>query len=160
MEEGAMKTLLLGIAILTLVGIDGCGTPKSQEASTAAAPASGGVAAVSKFDAGPRAGETPIDEASVAKGEKLFQTRGCPACHAFGRRVTCPDLAGVSMRRTAQWMENQILHPDVMTKQDPISHALFAQYSLQMPIQGLTPEEARCVVEFFKHKDHELHEHH
>jgi hypothetical protein len=155
-----MRILPTLIAVATLSAIAGCGAPKSQEASGVAAPAAGGVAAVSKFDAGPRAGEAPIDEASAAKGEKLFQTKGCPACHAFGRRVTCPDLAGVSMRRTAEWMENQILHPDVMTKQDPISHALFAQFSLQMPIQGLTAEEARCVVEFFKHKDHELHEHH
>ena len=27
--------------------------------------------------------------------------------------------------------ENQILHPEVMVKQDPISHGLFAQYSLR-----------------------------
>jgi hypothetical protein len=59
------------------------------------------------------------------------------------------------MRRTAAWMESQILHPDLMVKQDPTAHALFAQYALQMPKQGLTPDEARSVIEFFKYKDHE-----
>jgi hypothetical protein len=52
-------------------------------------------------------------------------------------------------------MEHQILHPDVMTKQDPIAHQLFAQYSLQMPNQGLTADEAHAVIEFLKHKNHE-----
>jgi hypothetical protein len=60
------------------------------------------------------------------------------------------------MRRTAQWMEHQILHPDVMTKEDPIARQLFAQYSLQMPNQQLTQDEAHAVIEFLKHKDHEL----
>jgi hypothetical protein len=27
--------------------------------------------------------------------------------------------------------------------------------ALQMPNQGLTPEEARAVIEFLKHQDHE-----
>src|SRR5262249_27214727 len=102
-----------------------------------------------------RAGELPIVESRVEAGEKLFQSKGGSACHAFGKKLTCPDLDGVTMRRTAVWMENQILHPDVMVKQDPISQQLFDQYALQMPNQGLTPDEARAVIEFLKHKNHE-----
>ena len=52
-------------------------------------------------------------------------------------------------------MTQQILHPEIMTKSDPISHGLFAQYALQMPNQGLTPEQAAAVIEYFKHMDHE-----
>jgi mono/diheme cytochrome c family protein len=150
------------VLIVALVGAAGCGASKSQEASGGqdAGTAAGGVASVSKFDSGPRAADTPVDAARVEQGEKLFQTKGCSACHAFGRRVTGPDLAGVTRRRTAQWMENQILHPEVMVKGDPISHALFAQYALQMPNQGLTPDEAKAVVEYFKHQDKELAEKH
>jgi len=140
----------------------GCGGKKSEgetaapsPSSTPAAAATGGtsVLATSRYDSGPRAGESPVDEAKAAQGEKLFQTKGCTACHAFGKRVTCPDLAGVTQRRTAAWMENQILHPDVMTKEDPIAHDLFAKFSLQMPNQKLTEDEARAVIEFAKHKD-------
>lgn len=126
----------------------------SGSSATTASPA-GGVAAASKYDGGPRAGTIPVIEDQAEKGEKLFTSKGCSACHAFGRRLTCPDLRGVSMRRTAVWMENQILHPDVMVKEDPISHGLFAQYALQMPNQGLTPDEARAVIEYFKEQDHE-----
>lgn len=139
----------------------GCSGGKSSEGTAgggapAATPAAtGGVAATSQYDTGPRAFETPADKALAEQGEGLFKTKGCSACHAFGQKLTGPDLAGVSKRRTAVWMENQILHPEVMTKSDPISHELFATFALQMPNQGLTPEQAKAVIEYFKHKDQE-----
>jgi mono/diheme cytochrome c family protein len=138
----------------------GSGTATPAASTTALAgggtsSSGGGLAAVSRYDSGPRAGESVRNEAMAKVGEGLFKTKGCSACHAFGRKLTCPDLQGVSMRRTALWMENQILHPDVMVKQDPISHALFAKFALQMPNQGLTPDEVKQVIEYFKHMDHE-----
>ena len=111
------------------------------------------VLAVSQYDAGPRAGQSPVNAAQATTGEKLFQTKGCVVCHGFGKKVTCPDLVGVSMRRTASWMEHQILHPEVMVKEDPISHELRTHYALPMTNQGLNPEEARAVIEFLKQKD-------
>jgi mono/diheme cytochrome c family protein len=118
------------------------------------------LASVSKYDAGPRAFEAPEDEAGAKRGEQLFKDKGCSACHAFGKKVTGPDLAGVTHRRTFAWLENQILHPDVMVKTDPIAHELFAKHMLQMPNQGLTPEEAKAVIAFFRHRDHEAGEAH
>ena len=85
--------------------------------------------------------------------EKLFSTKGCTACHAWGKRLTGPDLKDVTKRRTQVWMEHQILHPDVMTKTDPIAHDLFAQFALQMPKQGLTEAEAKQVIEYLKKRD-------
>jgi cytochrome c551/c552 len=150
------------ILLLAGLAIAGCGSGGSKESGATASTASGttatpagGVAAVSKWDSGPRAGEQAIDEAQVERGKALFSSKGCTACHTFGKKLTGPDLAGVSMRRTAAWMEQQILHPEVMTKQDPISHALFATFALQMPNQGLTADEAKAVIEYFKHQDHE-----
>lgn len=145
----------------------GCSKGSGGSGGSAATPSAGAsspsgsstMAATSQYDAGPRAGEQPIDESKVKQGEALFQSKGCSACHGFGRRISCPDLDGVTMRRTAQWMEQQILHPEVMTKQDPIAHQLFAQYSLQMPNQGVKPEEAQALIEFLKHKNHEAAEH-
>jgi mono/diheme cytochrome c family protein len=137
------------------------GSSTSGSSSSAASSSASGtpsMPAVSPYDSGPRAGESPVDEALAEQGEKLFQTKGCTACHAFGKRVTGPDLAGVTMRRTAVWMENQILHPEKMVKEDPISHELFAQYALQMPNQKVQPEEAKAIIEYFKEKDHEAKE--
>ena len=137
----------------------GCAKKSEEGPGSTGTPAggtpSGGVAAVSQFDSGPRAAEAPTDESKVKTGEGLFQKKGCSACHGFGKRISCPDLNGVTSRRTALWMENQILHPEKMTKEDPIAHQLFAQFSLQMPNQGLTLDEARAVIEFLKHKNHE-----
>jgi hypothetical protein len=161
-----MRFFALGVVMLAFAGLAlaGCGGAKDAggekpAAETGAAatpgPAAGGVTLPANLDQGPRAGESPYDEAKAKAGESLFQTKGCSACHAFGKRVTGPDLAGVSMRRTALWIENQILHPDLMIKQDPVARGLFAQFALQMPNQGLTADEARAIIEYFKHKDHE-----
>ena len=121
-------------------------TPSASSPGTAVALPAG-------LDDGPRAGASPIDESKAKAGERLFTGKGCVVCHGFGKRVTCPDLQGVSMRRTAKWMETQILHPEVTVKSDPIAMALRKDYSLPMTNQGLTPDEARAVIEFLKHKD-------
>jgi len=127
-------------------------TPAPAPAETTPAAA---LPATSRFDDGPRAGEAAVNAALAAGGEKLFQTKGCVVCHGFGKKITCPDLVGVSMRRTARWMEEQILHPEVMVKEDRIAAELKTQYVLPMTNQGLTPDEARAVIEFLKRKDRE-----
>ena len=152
-----MKHLVRVSLLLALVIATGCGGAKEPSASPGATAstsgAGGGVAPESKYDKGPRAIESKADEELAEKGESLFKTKGCSACHTFGKRSTGPDLAGVTKRRTQAWMENQILHPDVMTKEDPISHQLMGEFALQMPNQGLTPDEAKAVIEYFKHLD-------
>ena len=151
--------LAAGYAAFTLASCSGKPSGDNS-ASGPATPSTSGttVAAVSLYDGGPRAFETPVNPSLVEQGEGLFKTKACSACHAFGQKLTGPDLAGVTHRRTAEWIEHQILHPEVMAKTDPISHGLFATFALQMPNQGLTPEEAKAVIEHFKHKDHELNE--
>ncbi|MGH7729827.1 MAG: c-type cytochrome [Candidatus Eiseniibacteriota bacterium] len=164
-----MRRLAFALLLITSIAVAiGCGggsgteqTASSPPAATpppAAAPAARDtiqLLAVSKYDDGPRAGASPFNPALAANGEKLFRTKGCVVCHSFGKKVTCPDLLGVTTRRTARWMEEQILHPEVMAKEDPISHGLKAQYPLPMTDQGLTPEEAKAVIEFLKRKDRE-----
>jgi cytochrome c551/c552 len=144
------RTALRHLSLLLLViALAGCQPGGSGSGSSAKA-ASG-----SKYDQGPRAGEKAVDEQLAESGEKLFREKGCSACHAFGARLSGPDLKGVTMRRTALWMEHQILEPEVMVKEDPISRGLFAQYALQMTNQHLTPAEAKAVIEHLKHLDHE-----
>lgn len=146
--------LLLAGALAALAGCGG----KTEEgaASSSPAPASPPAAAMpakSLYDDGPRAAESPVDAAAAAAGEKLFSTKGCTACHAWGKRLTGPDLKDVTRRRTTTWLEHQILSPDVMVKTDPIARELFAQFALQMPKQGLTPEQATQVIEYLKKRD-------
>jgi mono/diheme cytochrome c family protein len=144
-------------ASLLVLALAGCGGKStSGDAGTATAPSAGGEYVVpADLDQGPRAGNSPVDEARAAEGEQLFSAKGCTACHGFGRRISGPDLNGVTLRRTTRWMESQILHPDQMTRQDPTARSLFATYSLQMPNQGLTPDQVKAVVEFLKMKNRE-----
>ena len=137
-------------ALALAFALSGCGAGGSGSGN--AAKAASGVPG-SKYDAGPRAAEAPANHEKAEHGKLLVSTKGCSACHAQGKRLSGPDLAGVSQRRTAAWMENQILHPDVMTKEDPIAHELLGKYALQMPNQGLTVDEAHAVIEFFKQYD-------
>jgi mono/diheme cytochrome c family protein len=144
-----------------------CAAKSDEDAASSSGAASGGGSAAPAsaslprgLDDGPRAADEPRDEAKAETGKGLFQTKGCSACHAFGKKVTGPDLAGVSQRRTVKWLEAQILHPDLMVKEDPIARQLFATHALQMPKQGLTPNEAKAVIEYFKQVDHEASQKH
>ena len=163
MRQRPSWSMWIGAAIL----LAGCGgksesppaaqTPAAEAPSAqpppAPTPTPTGAAAVSKYDAGPRAGEAPVDGGLATRGERLFQAKGCAVCHGFGKKITCPDLVGVSMRRTATWMEQQILHPEVMVKEDPITRDLKKNYPLPMTNQNVKPDEARALIEFLKRKD-------
>ena len=142
MKRRIIGSLLLGGTLL----LAGCG----KNAGDGAGPNAG---ATSPFDAGPRAAESPVDEALATQGEALFKSKTCSTCHGFGIRITGPDLKGVTHRRSAAWMEQQMLHPDMMTKQDPIARQLLGEYAVQMPNLMLKPEEAKALIEFLKKKD-------
>jgi mono/diheme cytochrome c family protein len=149
------RIVVLLSALLVVAALASCAkrADEGSASTSAAAPAASSLPA--GLDQGPRAADEPANGALAETGEGLFKSKGCSACHTFGQKLTGPDLAGVSHRRTAKWIESQILHPDKMTKEDPISHELFAKFALQMPNQGLTPDEAKAVIEYFKHQDAE-----
>src|ERR671918_730371 len=45
-----------------------------------------------------------VDENLAKRGKSLFTSRGCNACHAFGKKLAGPDLVGATERRDATWM--------------------------------------------------------
>src|SRR3972149_3519101 len=73
-------------------------------------------------------------------------------------RLTGPDLAGVTERRKIDWIENQILHPEVMVEKDPIAKELLATYLVKMPNQNVTPEEAQAIIMYLREEDSEAKE--
>ena len=160
-----MKRYFPMLLLVVLPVLAGCGskpaensTPAPEPVASTPAPAPAPapdttVLAKSLYDDGPRAGSQPVNAAKAALGDKLFNTKGCLTCHGWGKRLTGPDLKGVVMQRTALWMQNQILHPDVMTKTDPISHALFLEYKLQMLKLPLTADEATQIIEYLKQRE-------
>ena len=105
-----------------------------------------GVGPIKKVDVG------PIDEKLVAQGKATFDSK-CSVCHKIGERYVGPDLAGVTKRRSPEWIMNMILNPAEMTKQDPIAQELLGNFLTQMTFQNVSEAESRAILEYFRSKD-------
>lgn len=92
-----------------------------------------------------------IDEAMAAEGKAVFVAK-CSACHKISKRVVGPALAGITERRTPEWIMNMILNPEEMVAKNPIAKALLAEYLAPMANQSLTEAEARLILEYFRTK--------
>ena len=139
-----IRTLALGGLVLALAGCGGSGNSSSSSASSSAPDPSG-----SQLNSGPKAIETVQFNPGLADwGAQVFQQRACVTCHAIGQRKQGPDLAGVANRRTEAWMTRQIMEPEWMVKNDPLSHQLFAEYALQMANQHVPEQEVKALIQF------------
>ncbi len=84
---------------------------------------------------------------AAARGKAIFKDK-CAACHTVGGGALIgPDLAGVTTRRDARWLNRFIRQPDVMIREkDPIAIDLLAKYSnIAMPNLGLGEAEAAAL---------------
>ena len=94
-----------------------------------------------------------IDMALAEEGKNIF-SQMCTACHKTDKKFIGPSPAGVLKRRSPEWIMNMILNPEVMVKEDPIAKKLLVEYNMApMANQGLTEEQARAVLEFFRTLD-------
>ena len=140
-----MKLLPL-IAVTALLCLSACG--KSAE-SAAPNPADG-----------PQAIAIPANLADLVaagdakKGEELFASKGCKACHNLDTaKLVGPGLAGVSKRRSDAWMARMILKPEEMVKTDDEAKKLLAAYMTAMANQNVSAEaEMPHLIAFLKTK--------
>ena len=90
--------------------------------------------------------------ADIAKGQELFTTKGCVACHKIGGgKLVGPDLKGVTARREQEWIERMILRPDIMVKEDATAKGLLGQYFTPMPNQNVdTQKELPFILAYLK----------
>lgn len=96
-----------------------------------------------------------IDSDMAARGSELF-TNLCSACHKFEKKFVGPALAGVTERRTPEWIMNMILNPEQMIKEDPIAKQLLIESNMAMMAdQGVKRDEARAILEYFRKYDQE-----
>ena len=95
---------------------------------------------------------TAINDDLAVEGEALFN-KMCTACHKMDIKHVGPPLAGVTEKRTPEWIMNMILNPDEMTKKDPDAYALIAEYIAPMANQSLTEEQSRAILEYFRKYD-------
>lgn len=143
---------MAGMAILAMGLALGACKKGEKPAAEAAAPKAAA-------ETGPSKGVGPItsielgalDPALVAKGEKAFSGT-CSACHKLDQRYVGPALAGVTKRRTPEWIMNMILNPTGMTQGDETARALLGEYMTQMSVNA-TEQDARAILEYFRKID-------
>lgn len=141
-----ISTIVMAIFIVVFISCKG----KEEEKSEISGPKQETVNEV-KEEAPPR-----INHELAEKGEELFKTKGCIACHTIGKgRLTGPDLAGVTERRKLEWIQNMILNPDQMLEKDAIARELLATYMVKMTNQNVKPEEAQAIIMYLREKDSE-----
>jgi mono/diheme cytochrome c family protein len=92
-----------------------------------------------------------IDQTMADEGKALFASK-CSACHKISKRFVGPALAGVTERRTPEWIMNMILNPEVMVEKNAEAKKLLAEYLSPMANQSLTEAEARAILEYFRTK--------
>ncbi|MGB5437701.1 MAG: cytochrome c [Maribacter sp.] len=91
-----------------------------------------------------------IDDAMAVKGKEVYDQM-CLACHRIGKKFIGPPPNGVLERRTPEWVMNMILNPEQMVKEDPLAKELLVEFNgSPMANQGLTEEQARAVLEYFR----------
>jgi mono/diheme cytochrome c family protein len=97
-----------------------------------------------------------LDSNVATAGKVIFQSK-CVSCHyADERRLIGPGLGGVTVRRTPEWIMNQILNPLEMTQKDSLAKELLAVYLAQMTPMNLSEREAREVLEYLRSNDAQL----
>lgn len=91
-----------------------------------------------------------IDQDMADKGKEIYDIN-CLACHKPDVKFIGPAPKGVLERRSAEWVMNMILNPEKMVKEDPIAKQLLVEYNgSPMANQGLTEDEARAILEYFR----------
>jgi mono/diheme cytochrome c family protein len=148
MSVSKLKSILVCVATIALVAGVGMACDKSGEASSGgekSAAASGGTA--TDIDHGGIT-EVSTDAALIKKGEGLFTSKTCNACHAMDKKMVGPPLAGITDKREAAWLAQMIMHPDEMIKKDPVAKKLFEEYGTPMATPPVSAEEAKAIIAY------------
>ena len=143
---------ILSLGLLATIVLTSCGgdkeTEKSKEKIVEIDPMKDkGIGPITHVDI-----SNEIDNNMAERGQELFKSM-CSACHKIDQRVIGPALAGVTKKRTPEWIMNMIMNPNQMVKENAQARKLLAEYISPMANQNLTEEETRFVLEYFRRND-------
>lgn len=95
------------------------------------------------------ASATPTDPDAV-QAKQNFESK-CLACHSIGGGDKLgPDLAGVTKRRSDEWLSRFLKNPTEMFETDADAKALLEQYNnIPMPNQNLGDKEIQQYIKYF-----------
>jgi len=141
-----MNNMKYGIVILLSLAVFSCNrSPKSSEGSE--------VGEVKKSIVGFVDLTDPLEEDLVNQGAEIFSQK-CSKCHTLDTvKFFVPSFAGVTNRRSPEWIMNMMLNPEDMLENDPTAKRLLEEHKIKMPEQELTVDQARGVLEFLRQND-------
>lgn len=95
----------------------------------------------------------PLEESMINQGAAIFRDK-CSECHTLDTaKFFVPSFAGVTNRRSPEWIMNMMLNPEDMLENDPTAKELLEEHKIEMPDQELTVDQARTVLEFLRRND-------
>jgi nitrite reductase (NO-forming) len=97
----------------------------------------------------------PTDPGAL-KAKLDFESK-CLACHSIGGGDKLgPDLYGVTKRHDQAWLARWLKSPEQMLQTDAKAKALLEKWKIPMPNQGLSDEEVKQYLAYFKWADDNL----
>jgi nitrite reductase (NO-forming) len=93
---------------------------------------------------------------NAQKGKLAFESK-CLACHSIaGGDKLGPDLFGTTKRHDEAWLTRWLKSPEQMLQTDPTAKAMLEQWKIPMPNQGLSDDEIKQYLAYFKWADQNL----
>jgi cytochrome c2 len=86
----------------------------------------------------------------ATRGASLFTQRGCNACHTIGKgQLAGPDLAGVTSRRSQDWLKRWLKDPTAMLDSDSTAKELLKQAKgVKMPNMKLDDSAVDALIAY------------
>lgn len=97
-----------------------------------------------------RAQEFTVDPALAKEGMKVFKGKACNGCHSIGKgKLAGPDLAGVTTRRTNDWLKAWLKDPKGLVATDETAQAMVKEFNnTMMPDFKLKDPEIEAVIHY------------
>jgi len=89
------------------------------------------------------------DDAMIKRGKMLWTNRGCNSCHAIGKKMAGPALAGLQARRSGEWIHRWLKETDVMLTSDSTAMGMLAEWkNIKMPKQAFTDQDIDAILAY------------
>ncbi len=94
-----------------------------------------------------------LDPAMAKKGEDVYKMK-CASCHRTDdKKLVGPGWAGVTKRRTPEWIMNFVTNVDENLEKDEASKQMLEECLVRMPNQNLSDDDARNTLEYMRQID-------
>jgi cytochrome c551/c552 len=102
-------------------------------------------------------GSLRVDPNLASRGKVVYERNGCYVCHALGRVLAGPDLAGVTERREVGWLRRWLKETNAMLESDPQARAMLEQWRfVKMPQIKLSDRDVDAILHYLAQETQKL----